>query len=76
MFYTSVNDDNKQVQKHFCSVLTSSKNYLFRAYCNPMYACRLWIRCKQNGVKPLCTVYNNAYHTSQYIFRNKSISHH
>ena len=32
---------SKQAQKHIRSVLSCSKNTLFRAYCIPMYACHL-----------------------------------
>ena len=48
---------SKQTQRHFWSVLTSSKNTLFRAYCMPMYACQLWSKYTQTSMKRLRAAY-------------------
>ena len=42
-------DRNGQKSCSVCSMLTCSKNTLFRAYCMPMYACQLWSKYKQTN---------------------------
>ena len=67
---------SKQTQRHFWSVLTCSKNTLFRAYCMPMYACQLWSKYTQTSMKRLRAAYNNAYRIMHYIPRNASVRPH
>jgi len=67
---------SKQTQRHFWSVLSCSKNTLFRADCMPMYACQLWSKNTQTGMKRLRAAYNNAYRIMHYIPRNVSVRPH
>ena len=67
---------SKQTQRHFCSVLSCSKNTLFRAYCMPMYACQLWSKYTQTSMKRLRAAYNDAYRIIHYIPRNVSVRPH
>jgi len=66
----------KQTQKHFWSMISCSKNTLFRAYCMPMYACQLWSKYTQASMKSLRAAYNNAHRIMHYIPRNVSVRQH
>jgi len=52
------------------------KNFQFRAYCMPMYACQLWSKYTQNSMKRLRAAYNNAYRIMHYIPKNVSVRPH
>ena len=67
---------SKQTQRHFWSVLSCSKNTLFRAYCMPMYACQLWSKYTQTSMKRLRVAYNNACRIMHYIPRNRGGARH
>jgi len=66
----------KQTQKHFWSMISCSKNTLFRAYCMPMYACQLWSKYTQASMKSSRAAYNNAHRIMHYIPRNVSVRQH
>ena len=64
---------SKQTQRHFWSVLSCSKNTLFRAYCMPIYACQLRSKYTQTGMKRLHAAYYSAFRIMHYIPRNVSV---
>ena len=67
---------SKQTQRYFWSVLSCSKNSLFRAYCMTMFAFQLWGKYTQTSMKRLRAAYNNTYQFMHYIPRNISVHPH
>ena len=57
---------SKQNQRHVRLVFSCNKNTLFRAYCMPMYACRLLSKYTQTSMKRLRAAHNNAYRIMHY----------
>jgi len=83
----SLKDDDdiqRQVKSLYCAANRGNfdqcspalKNTLFRAYCMPMYACQLWSKYTQTGMKRLRVAYSNAYRIMHYIPRNVSVRPH
>jgi len=67
---------SKQAPRRFRSVLSFSKNTLFRAYCMLMYACHLWSKYTLTCMMRLRVSCNSACRIMHYIPRNVSVRPH